>query len=164
MERRLLGGPFHVDHRLEHRVFHPHGRGGATCLLRLLRGDERDRFAVVAHAVGGQHGLVRELEAVRLLARHVRVREDRVDAAHRERLRNVEGHDSGVGVGAAHSDTPEHPGRIQVARVLELAGDLRRRVVPRPGVADPGSAEQGLLFRGGAHGRAASRTASKIFA
>ena len=97
MERRLLGGALHVDHRLEQLVLDPHRRGGAARLLRLLGGDERDRLAVVAHAVGGQHGLVGELEAVGLLARHVRVGEHGVDAGHRERLGDVERRRSGRG-------------------------------------------------------------------
>ena len=164
VERRLLGGTLHVDHGLEQLVLRPHRRGRAARLLGLLGRDESDRLAVVAHPIGCQHGLVGELQAVRLLARHVSVSEDGVYAGHRERLEDVEGDDLGVGVRAAHGDAPEHSGRTQVARVLELARHLRRRVVPRPGVADSGPPEQGLLLCGRTHARAASRTASKILA
>ena len=82
MERRLLGRPLHVRDRLEHLVLDADGSGGTPRLLRLLRSDERHRLAVVADAVGGEHRLVGELEAVRLLARHVGVREHGVHAGH----------------------------------------------------------------------------------
>ena len=69
VERRLLGRALHVDDRLEQLVLDADRRGGAAGLLRLLGGDERDRLAVVADAVDGEHRLVGELEPVRLLRR-----------------------------------------------------------------------------------------------
>ena len=86
MERRLLGRALHVDDRLEQLVLDPHGGGGAARLLRLLGRDERDRLAVVADALGGEHRLVGELEPVGLLAGDVAVREHGVDARHPHRL------------------------------------------------------------------------------
>ena len=86
MERRLLGGALHVDDRLEQLVLDPDGGGCAARLLRLLGGDERDRLAVVADALGGEHGLVGELEPVCLLAGDVSVRQHGVHARHPHRL------------------------------------------------------------------------------
>ena len=164
MERRLLGRALHLRDRLEHLVLDADGRGGTPRLLRLLGGDERHRLAVVADAVGGEYGLVGELEAVRLLARHVGVREHGVHAGHPQSGGDVELDDLRVRMRAADGDAPEHPGRVQVARVRELAGHLRRRVVPRATVADACALKLGLLLLRRRHARAASRTASKIFA
>ena len=82
MEWGLLGRPLHVRHRLEHLVLDADGSGGTPRLLRLLGSDQCHRLAVVADALGRQHGLVGELEAVRLLARHVGMREHGVHAGH----------------------------------------------------------------------------------
>ena len=45
----------------------------------MVGGDERDRLAEVADTVDREHRLVAELEAVALLARDVRVRQDGMD-------------------------------------------------------------------------------------
>ena len=164
VQRRLLGGALHVDDRFEQLVLDADGCRSAARLLRLLGGDERDRLAVVADALGGEHGLVGELEPVRLLAGDIAVREHGVDARHPHRLRDVELDDLRVRMRAADGDAPEHPGRVQVARVGELARHLRRRVVPRGRVTDTSELELCLRARR-AHAReAARRTASKIFA
>ena len=164
MQRLLLGGALHVDDRLEQLVLDADGGCCASGLLRLLGGDERDRLAVVADALGGEHGLIGELEPVRLLAGDVAVREHGVDARHPHRLRDVELDDLRVRVRAADGDAPEHPGRVQVARVGELARHLRRRVVPGGRIADAAELELGLRARRAHTRAAASRTASKIFA
>jgi hypothetical protein len=136
MQRRLLGRALHVDDGLEHFVLDPHGSRGAARLLGLLGRDERDRLSVVADALGGEHRLVGELEPVRLLAGDVGVREHGVDTGHPQRLGHVERDDPRVRVRAADGDAPEHPRRVQVAGVRELAGHLRRRVVTEAAVAD----------------------------
>ena len=135
MERLHLGRALGIGHRLERLVLDAHGRSGAPRLLGLLRGDDRDGLAEVAHAVEGEHRLVGELEAVGLLAGDVLVREHRVDAGHRARLRGVDREDPRVRVRAAHGVPPEHPRSVQVARVRELAGDLRDGVRRGAGVA-----------------------------
>ena len=141
MERRLLGRPLHVDDRLEQLVLdaRPRRRGACSGSSAATR---RDRLAVVADALGGEHRLVGELEPVGLLARDVGVREHGVDARHPHRLGDVELDDLRVRMRAADGDAPEHPGRVQVARVGELAGHLRRRVVPGGRLADSGAPER----------------------
>jgi hypothetical protein len=89
---------------------------------------ERDRLAVVADALEGEHRLVGELEAVALLARNVVVGQDGVDAGHRDRFGDVDLRDQRVRVRAANGVAPEHPGRVEVARVGELARHLRDAV------------------------------------
>ena len=51
------------------------------------------------------------------------------------RGRDVDLEDARVRVRAAHGLAPEHPGGLQVARVRELAGDLRDRVGAAPALA-----------------------------
>ena len=132
-------------------------------LLRMLGGDDRDGLADVAHPVGREHRLVGELEPVDLLARHVGVREDRVHAGERERGCQVDRDDPRVRVRAAQRVPPEHPGRGEVARELELARHLRHGVVAQDALADPADGEPSCGVGRDAHRRsAASRTASKI--
>ena len=164
MKRRLLRRALHLRYRLEQLVLDADRGSRTPRLLRLLGGDERHRLAVIADAVGGEHRLVGELEAVRLLAWHVGVREHGVHTGHPQGGGDVELDDLRVRMRAANGDAPEHPGRVQVARVLEFAGHLRRRVVPGAAVADARAPELGLLLLRRRHARAASRTASKIFA
>ncbi len=136
---------------------------GSPRLLRLLGGDERDRLAVEAHALGGEHGLVGELEPVGLAAGNVGLRQNGVHSGHGHGGRHVDREDAGVRVRAADRATPEHAGRVEVARVHELAGDLRNRV----GAADSRYRSPSLepwRPRGSAHAGAAARTASRIFA
>ena len=160
MERLHLRRPLRIGHGLERLVLDAYRRGRAPRLLGLLGGDDRHRLAEVAHTVEREHRLVGELEAVRLLAGNVRVREHRMDARHRERLGDVDVDDAGVRVRAAHRVAPEHPGRVQVARVGELARDLRDGVdtTGRRSVAAPGGVDSG------GHRPAATCTASRIFA
>ncbi len=56
------------------------------------------------------------------------MREHGVDAGHRDRLRHVDRDDPRVRVRAADGVAPEHPRGLEVARVRELAGDLRHGV------------------------------------
>jgi hypothetical protein len=102
----------------------------------VLRGNERHRLAEVAHAIEGQNRLIRELEAVQLRARDVLVGEDGVHPGHRERPGDVDLQDARVRERAAQRVAPEHPGRREVARVLELPRDLRHTVLARDDLAD----------------------------
>jgi hypothetical protein len=64
-------------------------------------------------------------------------------SVHRERLRDVDLANPRVRVRAADGVTPEHPGREEVARVGELAGDLRHRVAALDDLADPAELQLG---------------------
>ena len=102
----------------------------------MLGGDDCHGLAEVAHALEGEHRLVRELEPVALLAGDVLVREHRVDPGHARRARCVDRGDERVSMRAADGVAPEHLGRVEIARVGELAGDLGDRVDPADGLAD----------------------------
>ncbi len=89
---------------------------------------------------------------------------DRVDAREPDGRGQVEGDDACVGMRAAQCVAPEHPGRGQVTRVLELARDFGHRVLTEQPLSDPADGERRALG-GDAHARSAAiRTASKIFA
>ena len=163
VDRLVLGGTLRVDDRVERLVFDPNLLGGAPGLLRVLRGDDRNRLAVVADSVEGEHGLVGELEPVALLAGDVLVREHGVDAGHAGRPGRVDGPDERVRVGAANGVAPEHLGGIEVARIGELAGDLGDRVDPAHGLADAPELELASRRAHCVSAVAAARTASKIF-
>src|SRR5207249_10690515 len=66
--------------------------------------------------------------------------------------------DARVRVRAPQRVAPHHAGRLQVARVRELPGDLRDSVLTRDNLADAAELELDV------HVPAANRTASKIFA
>ena len=85
MERLLLERALHVDDRLEQLVLDDDRLEREAGLLGVLGRDDRDGLADVPHAVDREHGLVGELEAVRLAAGDVRVAEHRVDARLSER-------------------------------------------------------------------------------
>ena len=164
VEVLLLERTLHVDHGVERLVLDGDRLDRLPRLLGVLGRDDRDGLADVPHPVDREHRLVGELEAVELRARHVGVCQDGVDAGNPERRGEVDVQYPRVCVRAAERVAPEHPGRREVARVLELAGDLGHRVVARRPLADAadGDASAGA---DGAHARsAASRTASKIFA
>ena len=129
-------GAFHVGDGRQRLVVDAHLVGGAARLLRMLGGNEHDRLAEVAHAVDREHRLIAELEPVALLARNVRVRENRVHAGHRHRLGNVDRRDARMSMRAAHGVAPEHPGCAEVARERKLALDLRDAVGAKDCVAD----------------------------
>ena len=84
-----------------------------------------------------------------------------MDTGHRQRRRDVDLDDPRVWVGAPERVPPEHPGRLEVARVGELALHLRRAVGPGDAIPDP-AGDRGRRRR--AHDAAACRTASKILA
>ncbi len=125
----------------------------------MLGGDDRDRLPEVAHALEGEHGLVGELEAVALLAGHVLVREHRVDAGHSGRTGRVDRGDERVRVRAANGVAPQHPRRVEVAGVGELAGHLGNGVDAADGLADAPELE---LAGGRAHSLALRFTLGAI--
>ena len=90
VQRRLLEGALHVHHGLERLVLDDDPCRGSPRLLRLLGGDERDRLAVEAHALGGEHGLVGELEPVGLAAGDVGLRQNGVHSRHGHGGRHVD--------------------------------------------------------------------------
>ncbi len=159
MERLGLGRSLGIGDRLELLVLDPDGRGSAPGLLGLFRRHNGDGFPEVANTLGGQHGLILELEPVRLLAGNVLLREHRVDSRHANRLGDVDGHDPRVRVRAADGVAPEHPGDLEVARVRERTRHLGDGVVPASPDLGPAVPNAG----GSAHRPAASCTASRIF-
>ncbi len=82
--------PLHLGDRVERLVVDCDLRGGAACLLGVVRGNDCNRLTEVPHTVDRKHGLVAELEAVVLLARHVRMGEYSVDAGHRNGLGDLD--------------------------------------------------------------------------
>ena len=70
------------------------------------------------------------------------MREDRVHARHRDGLGEIDREDARVGVRAADRVAPEHPRRDEVARVRELALDLRHTVGAEHHVADASDLER----------------------
>jgi hypothetical protein len=87
-------------------------------------GHHRDRFAVEAHDVHGQHGLVHLHLAEELAAGDVLGGEDVEHAGHTPRRRGVDRDDPGVGVRAAHRHRPHGVLGGDVGRVPELAENL----------------------------------------
>ncbi len=159
MQRLELGRPLGVDDRLERLVLDADRGGSAARLLGLLRGHDRDRLPEVADAVGGKHRLVLELEAVRLLAGNVVLREHRVHAGHAHGSGDVDGDHACVRIWAADGVAPEHPRDLEVARVRERTRDLGHGVVAAHPDLGPAMRNAG----GSAHRSAASCTASRIF-
>ena len=85
MERLSLCRALRVDKRLERLVLDANPLCSASSLLRMLRGDERNRLPEIAHALVGEHGLILKLEPITFLAGDVLVRQHRVDAGHADR-------------------------------------------------------------------------------
>ena len=161
VDRLLLGRALRVDDQLERPIVDDDLLSRAPSLLGMLGGDQRDRLAEEAHPVDREHGLVGELEPVAFLARHVLVREHRVDAGHAERGGDVDPGDQRVRVRAADRVAPEHVRVHEVARIGELARRLRDPVDARDALADAAELELARCRR--AHAPAASLTASRIF-
>ena len=163
VERLLLGRPLGVDDGLERLVLDDDRLGRAARLLRVLRRDERDGLAVVADAVDREHRLVGELEPVGLAPGTSACVSTACTPGIVDGLRDVDRDDAGVRVRAPQRVAPQHPGGAEVARVGELALDLRRPVRPRgdPRESRPRAPSRRRLGR--RHARAAARTASKIF-
>ncbi len=160
VQRRHLEGARHVVDRGQRLVLDGDRAHGIARLLQRLGGDDRHGLAVVAHAVAREHGLVGELQAVGLRAGHVVVREHGVDAGQLQRRADVDRDDARVGVRAAQRRAVQHAGDVEVARVRELAGDLRDAVDALDGLAD---APATSCVRAHARSSAAAvRTASRM--
>ena len=111
------------------------GRGAAR-RLGVVGGHDRDRLSLVAHVLEGEHGLVGVLEAERLAARDVLVRQHCEDAGQGERAGEVKAAHARPRVRAAQRRAPEHPVGAQVAGVRELALDLGDAVAAQHALAD----------------------------
>ena len=129
--------------------------------LRVVGGDERDRLALVADELRGQHRLVGVLQAEGVVPGDVVGGEHRPDARHGQRVGDVDAADAGVRVRAAQRDAPAHLVVPQVAGVGELAGDLERPVRPQraDSVADPPGAGDG---RGDGRRRPAAHRGAEV--
>ena len=134
---RSLRRALHLGDRIERLVVDLDPGRGPARLFGVGGRDERDRLAEVADAVEREDGLIADLEPVGLRARDIGVGEDGVDPGRRECRGDVDRADRRVGKRASQRVPEEHAGRAQVARVGELALDLRRRVGPREPRADP---------------------------
>ena len=105
--------------------------------LRVVGGHQRDRFALVADPVDGEHRLVPALEAVGVGARHVLVGEHREHSRQGERSRRLQPDDGRVRVGAAQRRAPQHAVHPEVGGERELPLHLRGAVRSRRAGADP---------------------------
>ncbi len=122
---------------------------GETRLLRIVRRDDRDRFADVAHDARREHRLVGAHQAELLAGGQVVRREHRAHARHRARRRDIDTRDPRVRVRAAQRRSMEHALARQIAPVEELALHLRRRVRARRRFTD--DTAQACLRRGDRH-------------
>ncbi|BFO16673.1 hypothetical protein SHKM778_30610 [Streptomyces sp. KM77-8] len=168
------GGQLIGDER-QFAVLDPDPGGGPAGGLRVVGGDDGDRFAVVADLAVGEDGGVLDLQAVVLhVRRQIVVRHHGVDAGGGEGLTGVDRHDLGVGDGGAQNVAPQHVLVPHVGGVRELAGDLEGAVGAEGGLADTALGARALGECGGntvgRHGQtssdpraAARRTASMIF-
>ena len=104
--------------------------------LGMVGGHQRDRLALVADLVDGQHRLVLVLQAVELLAGHVLVGEHREHAGHGQRGADVDGADPRRGMRAAEGHAPEHVRELQVGGVGELTRHLQGSVGAQSALAD----------------------------
>ena len=166
--RRVRGQRgLHVGQDRERLVVDLDALDGPATLLGMLGRQDDHRLAHVQHPVGRQHGLVRELQPIRRLARHVVGQQYGVDAGAGHRPRHVDGTDPGVGVRASERHPPQHALGPQVASVRVLALDLRNALDPPGGGSDrpdrrpwqgSNAHEDASAMR-----RSASLTASRIF-
>ena len=119
VERRLG-----VGERLEHLVVDLDLPGRRARGLGVVGGDERDRLALVADVLPGEHGLVLDLQAVGLAAGDVLVGEHRVHARDAQRGADLDAADPRARVRAAQRRAPQHAVGPHVGGVGELALDL----------------------------------------
>ncbi len=123
-----------VEDRRQRLVVHRHPPGRLGGGLRRLGRHRGHRVAHVAYAVGGEHGLVLEVDAH--VVREVPPADHRPDPRHVAGRLQVDGPDAGVGVGRAHHVRVQHPRELEVAGVAGGAGDLLQGVHPRDVVPD----------------------------
>jgi len=161
-QQRLLW----IRDRLQHRVLDLHLVRGPACLLGMLGGDQRDCLAPIAHHVGRKHRLIRDLEAIGVLARHILEGEHRFDPWGCLRGLGVDRLDARVWMRASNCRTPQHPVHLEVRRIREVAADLLHGIGSPHSVADT-TARSRFLSEARLHERdrpAARFTASMIFA
>ena len=129
-------GELGVHDGLQFLVHHDDLVEGATGDLGMVGGDDGHGLALVADLVEGEHGLIGDLHAVRLLAGDVLVGEHRGHTRDRQRPRRVQAEDAGAWEGAAQRGAPQRAGQMEVGGVGEVAGDLERAVGPRRRIPD----------------------------
>jgi hypothetical protein len=147
--QRLLG----VHHGRQVLVADAHEPRGALGRAPRLGDDERDRLAVVEHAVDGERRVVADdVAEARVQRRGARAGDHPQHAFERLGLRRVDGDDARMRALGAHDRAVRHAGKREVERVARAAGDLGRAVEARDGL--PGDLH--------AIASAASSTASTI--
>ena len=99
-------GELGVDDGLQFLVHHDDLVEGTTGDLGMVGGDDGHGLALVADLVEGEHGLIGDLHAVRLLAGDVLVGEHRGHTRDRQRPRRVQAEDAGAWEGAAQRGAP----------------------------------------------------------
>jgi hypothetical protein len=109
----------------QHLVVHGDAGGCAARGLRMVGGHDRDRLALVAHLVDGEHRLVRDFQAVQLGAGHVLVREHGVHPGQRKGFGHIDTADPGTRMWAAQCRAPQHIPRPHVGGVRELAENFQ---------------------------------------
>lgn len=133
----VVRGPLGVGDRLQDLVLHDDLGQRPARGLGVVGGDQGHGLTLVADDVLGEDRGVGDLQAVDVLARHVLVGQDRVHTGLLQRLRDVQGADPGVGMGAAQGGAPEHVLGPQVGGVGVLPGDLQSAVRAQRAVPDP---------------------------
>jgi hypothetical protein len=138
VQRGRAGGQrgLHRDDRVQRLVAHVDQGRGAPGGRRVIGGDDRDRLAVVADAVDGEHGLIGPDDADAAVARNVVGGQHRVHAVQCERGARVDAQDPRRGVRRAGGRAVQHPVDPQVRGVQEPPVDLRGPVGARQPRAD----------------------------
>ncbi len=99
---------FRVQDRQQRRVLDLDGSRAPPSGLGVVGRHYGDCFALVAHLVDGQDGLVGHLQAVRLPPRDVLVGQDATDTGDTQGGRGVDGADEGARVRAPYGGSPDH--------------------------------------------------------
>ena len=115
--QRLAG----VDDRRQRLVLDVDQLERVARRVPVLGDDEGDLLALVAHLVGGQHGLHvgrQRRHPCQLQAVEHGARDHRLDLRVGLRRRRVDRHDAGVGVRAGEDRAVQHPGQLHVVEVV----------------------------------------------
>src|SRR6202165_2416621 len=134
--RRRFERPLHVGDRGDDLVVDGDLLQRGPGQFRILRGDDRDGLAGVAHDIHGQHRLGPDVASEGLHARHIGVGQPGAHAWCLESGRRVDRNDPGMWMRAAQGRAPEHPVAAEVARVLELPLHLGDAVHPSDRLAN----------------------------
>jgi hypothetical protein len=141
-QQNLVVAPLRMDQRgvrrqsVRHRdcgrqrleLDHQSGGGGLR-LRQRLRGDRRDRLAVVSDAIGGEQRMIGNADAV--ADRRVGRRCHRADAGHRQRRRHIDTHNSRRRHLGAGQRRVQHARTDLIDGVTGAAAQLVARVAPR---------------------------------